>query len=569
MVVSAAVFYAVFIARSAFHIGGRLYFTLFDDAMISMRFARNLAHGHGLVWNAGEHPVEGYTNPLWTLWMAFLHVLRLPTATISLGVMISGAVLLLANVVVVAAITRRLSGSRMASILAAIFTAFYYPLVYWTLRGMEVGLLALLVSLSILLALRLRAAPRRRDLALLAGVLAAGALTRTDAFVPLAVVVVWAVAGAPRPRRVLTTAVLGGTLVGTVAANTVFRLVYYGLPFPNTYYLKIQGFPLADRLYRGAVGLATLELSHLWAPTILIAGYLAVSRARIPAGTFLLLAVFASSCAYSLYVGGDAWEWMLYSNRYIAPTVPGLLIVTALAVDELRRREIGALPRMLVGAAFCACFLLTVWSWLPLEWIQMQVGTWKSIPPQLLAPILAAGYVAFPRGESALLAPRVRTGAAAILAVCCWLAVNGFPAAQWVFTRGIYVDADADLARYGVAVKRATAPNASIAVVSAGSLSYFSDRRVIDLLGKSDHHVATGRPTTKLFYPGHDKWDYRYSIGRLRPDLVAQTRYPTANDYRLLRAWGYVPLTRLSFVRRGDPRVNRAASRRAARRFIS
>lgn len=35
---------------------------IFDDALISFRYARNLAAGDGLVWNRGEPPVEGYTN---------------------------------------------------------------------------------------------------------------------------------------------------------------------------------------------------------------------------------------------------------------------------------------------------------------------------------------------------------------------------------------------------------------------------------------------------------------------------------------------------------------------------
>jgi arabinofuranosyltransferase len=48
---------------------GSLTFCLFDDAMISMRYAENLANGHGLVWNIGER-VEGYTNPLMVLIMA-------------------------------------------------------------------------------------------------------------------------------------------------------------------------------------------------------------------------------------------------------------------------------------------------------------------------------------------------------------------------------------------------------------------------------------------------------------------------------------------------------------------
>ena len=37
-----------------------------DDAYISLRYARNLVEGHGLVWNPGE-AVEGYSNLAWVL----------------------------------------------------------------------------------------------------------------------------------------------------------------------------------------------------------------------------------------------------------------------------------------------------------------------------------------------------------------------------------------------------------------------------------------------------------------------------------------------------------------------
>ena len=40
------------------------YYYLDDDQMISMRYARNLVDGLGLVWNAGDR-VEGYTNLGW------------------------------------------------------------------------------------------------------------------------------------------------------------------------------------------------------------------------------------------------------------------------------------------------------------------------------------------------------------------------------------------------------------------------------------------------------------------------------------------------------------------------
>ena len=61
---------SLFIYYSSFvGIDGRRYFCLIDDAMISMRYAWNLSHGLGLVWNPGEY-VEGYTNPLMTFIMA-------------------------------------------------------------------------------------------------------------------------------------------------------------------------------------------------------------------------------------------------------------------------------------------------------------------------------------------------------------------------------------------------------------------------------------------------------------------------------------------------------------------
>src|SRR4051812_8768436 len=51
-----------FVLAAARRVGS---FTI-DDAYISFRYARNFAHGDGLVYNLGER-VEGYTNFLWTV----------------------------------------------------------------------------------------------------------------------------------------------------------------------------------------------------------------------------------------------------------------------------------------------------------------------------------------------------------------------------------------------------------------------------------------------------------------------------------------------------------------------
>jgi len=48
-----------------------------EDAYITFRYARNFAHGIGLVYNPGEH-VWGFSSPLWTVWMSAAFALRAP-----------------------------------------------------------------------------------------------------------------------------------------------------------------------------------------------------------------------------------------------------------------------------------------------------------------------------------------------------------------------------------------------------------------------------------------------------------------------------------------------------------
>ena len=315
----AAAFYAVFIERTAFDVRGRTFFTLFDDAMISMRYARNLVDGHGLVWNPGQY-VEGYSNFLWTLWMAVVHELPVPERATSLGVMVSEAVLLLLGVVVVGRIARLVAPrSPLVAPIAMLLTGLYYPLAFWALRGMEVGLASLLVSLAALLTLELCERWSARKCWALAGVLAAAVLTRDDLVVPAAIVLGFLVWQVRADRRNRTLAIVGGSVALAVGGHELFRVVYYGDALPNTYYLKLSGISLGTRLHRGVESLASALAYDLYAPVILAAAGLVLrwrSGARRAYG--LLAVLFVAQCAYSVYVGGDAWEQVKFANRYVA-----------------------------------------------------------------------------------------------------------------------------------------------------------------------------------------------------------------------------------------------------------
>ena len=509
--VGAAAFFAAFVFRARVVVDGTAYYTLFDDAMISMQYARNLAAGHGLVWNAGDVPVEGITNPLWTLWMALLHLTGAPEAKLGLAVALTSAALLLAQLGVVRRIAAEVCEREPAVADGAlILVALSYAMAFWSLRGMEVGALSCLVAVGALAVLRLRHGWTARRGAALAAVVALLPLVRMDGAVPAVVLAAFAALFAPPGRRGRAAAMLLGALAASVAVQTALRLAYYGDLLPNTYYLKMAGVPLALRLERGWHVLAEeigLRLWPLLAFPVLLGPRLADRR------VLLLLCLAGSQLAYSVWVGGDAWEWMSHSNRYVTAAVPALAVLAAAGLAALRdpvAHVLGALVPRRGGA----------------------------------------------RASAGPMSPRTSLWFVRVAAVAVAAHVSGAAFAEWARTRGAHVHDDGEAVTAALRVRQATTPDATIAVVWAGAVPYFSHRRAVDLLGKSDRVLAR-LAAREPFLPGHVKWDYRYSIGRWRPDAVLQLWQPTAADYHYLTDAGYDRLDTQLFVRRDSRAVDR------------
>ena len=131
LLVAGYIYYGIqYIQKTAIIDNGQTYYILFDDAMISMRYAYNLAHGNGWVWNPGEY-VEGFTNPLWVGYMALFHLFPIPARTISLYIQLSGLVFLALNLFFVGRIVEEFTSDLFVMLAAVAFTAFYGPLNIW------------------------------------------------------------------------------------------------------------------------------------------------------------------------------------------------------------------------------------------------------------------------------------------------------------------------------------------------------------------------------------------------------------------------------------------------------
>lgn len=503
-----------FIYRTSFVLDGQRFFCLFDDAMITMAYARNWVEGHGLNWGRFGPPVEGYTHPLWGAWMSLLHLLPVPLRLQSLLVQLTSLAILCANVAAVHhLVARHYATPRAAHAMpAAILTACYYPLDHWALQGMETGLQALLVTWAVTLALDTVHTGRRRD-GWLFGVLAASLLLRMDMAIGVATVLAYLVLGGGLPwreaRRWLPPALAGLALL---LGYEAFRRLYFGEWLPNTYYLKLTGVPLAVRLLRGAhVGAGFLAVAGV--PVVAaLAGTLPLLRARPKLA--LPFAFVVLQLVYSVYTGGDAWDktW-LAANRFQALAMPMVFVLIGallnLALDAAGRRGLRLPHLALLVPVTLACALFSNGLWLS----ERSARRW--------ADVLVTERP-FNTEKRERITGEIRALAAQV------------------------------------------SPEATVATVWAGIPAYFSDFRMLDTLGYNDRHIAhlpavngVDIDHTSYFWPGHIKWDYEWTYGVMRPDVIFQTWPPSGRGVPArMQRYGFVQAGAV-WVRPDSPHLRR------------
>lgn len=289
-------------------IDGTRYFWLDDDQMISMRYARNLADGHGLVWNPGER-VEGYTNFLWTVVMAGVHLLPLADAHTSLAVLaLNGLCAALVLIFSARLLAELAPGSQRALPVLLLLLCTCNDLVYWATNGFETTLLTALFVLSLArLAAENRTGCSRWSTFLAMGLIP---LVRSDAHLLWLTVAAFAWHQAPQRARTLRMLIVSGLLP---LLHQGMRLAYYGEWFPNTYYLKVGG---NQGLVAGGLGYVAEGLLTSYWLVLLIA--LAGARKAGEGRRWVLLGGFALAMLSAVWVGGDTFPgW-----RFLAPWVP-------------------------------------------------------------------------------------------------------------------------------------------------------------------------------------------------------------------------------------------------------
>jgi hypothetical protein len=285
---------------------------------------------------------------------------------------------------------------------------------------------------------------------------------RPDAIVLYAVVTVLAWSSLVQQqdrKKLLSHWLMSGLLL---AAVLIFQRSYYGDWLPNTYWLKATA--KASSLAGGWAYTRGFLLNESFHLPLLLGGifYLVMKRPR-GKHSFTLLSVVCVWFAYVVWVGGDASA----IGRFFVPIIPFLCALSAL-------------------------LLVTSLKGLKAEWRREKVGWRWQLSYQVTLISVMTGLFAYHVGL-----------------------VLDYDLSRQEPSRPLVENL-----KVALALRQAGVPEGSvIGVFFAGTAPYFMpNQRFHDLLGKSDRYLA--RTTAHPGMVGHNKWDYGYSLGRVRPDLI-------------------------------------------------
>ncbi len=540
VVLFACAFYFHFIWNTSLIYKGTRYFTLLDDAMIGMRYAKNFAAGNGLVYNPGEY-VEGFTHFLWAVYMGILHLLPVHESKLPLLMSITSVILIVFNVyysqkMLKILFHRYLPGvplnNNLVWIYVVLFIAMNYALLFWSVLGLEVGVICTLLN-YIQYRIYYPFENEKRNSIEYSALFVLLFLIRMDTIIYfISVSTLLLVFRVKNWRFFILPAILMGV---SIILLTAFRVYYYDDYLPNTYYLKVS-IPLKERLYHGVLYMINSLKNYIGLlfaiSTLLVILNFRKTKPELWMGYVILF----TSMMYNIYVGGDTWETETYVNRFLTTGIvsfsPSLLIILWIALSDLRQfKKIGLMLALIffLTAIYFLFFYQSTSSQLYLNRFGT-AGLLFVIYSMLM--VVFAVYFFFKKRAF----PQAIWAMALVILLNIWIQVNAYSFLNYYWYRSVnQVMISKRLCIIGLLLRENTEPDTKFGVVLAGGMPYYSDRYCTDLMGKCEKYIAkSNRRREAPYKPGHMKWDYIYSINKYDPEII-------------LRLWMYSP-EELSFI---------------------
>lgn len=229
-----------------------------DDMFISLRYAKNWVEGHGLVWNVGQAPIEGYSNFSFVFLAAIALRLGLDPVLLLKGI---GVLSLFLSSLAVFLLTR-MWFVRWFALVPCIWMLLYRAELIWTVSGLETISYQALLCFSLYFLLRgmgyglypvQRKDPQSLYFLIAGLLLALAGLTRPEAPAIMLLFAGLALWDSPKGKK---KKYYQGLLLGCLSCILIFapyfmwRWNYFGRLFPNPVYCKNFGyFGVMDQKY--------------------------------------------------------------------------------------------------------------------------------------------------------------------------------------------------------------------------------------------------------------------------------------------------------------------------------
>ncbi len=329
-----------------------------DDALISIRYADNFINGHGLCWNPGERPVEGYSNLLWILLVSFIGLFNHDLIGAARFAGFLCVFMMMGSIC--AEFLRGRSKNYFGLAITLSFVALSGTVAAWVYGSLEQSLNCALLALSLWAVFRfVDSGDKNFKNVVLSGVLMGLlALSRLDGIL-FAFIITGAVMlletgkGAENLKNIKLLIIPAAA----VALQAVFRLAYYGALIPNTALIKIS-----PSMEHASVGL-----------TYVMNGIISMKLFFIPAAagalfmlfdsgarkkTVILLAVLISWLAYIVFIGGDIFP--AYRHMMPAIIIGAFLIIGGfIKAWEAKPAAIINVPVIFITCLLCVLYGVT------------------------------------------------------------------------------------------------------------------------------------------------------------------------------------------------------------------
>ncbi len=321
---------------------------LSDDALISMRAVLNFTHGYGPVFNVGER-VQAFTHPLWFFLLSIFNLVsnNWLLVPIYLSIFIS--------LLTFALYLKYNFNNTFALITGGVILICSKTYIDFSTSGLENPLSHLLLFLLVIIGNKCIYSEEKRLTSLFLFFFTCSLLflTRQD----LAALILPYTLYVCFYSKLSFKNIVCAFLVGTLPASLweIFSIIYYGFPFPNTYYAKLYS-AIPHKVYYKH-GLDYYVLTFLFDP-FLIAALFFMLIIPIKNCTYNLALTLGCMIymAYIIYIGGDFMAGRMFTpvlfilcmklheaNIYdnYASTIIQLLLITVLGIGNVYNQRPG------------------------------------------------------------------------------------------------------------------------------------------------------------------------------------------------------------------------------------